>query len=140
MRAFLIPVKRPYVSRVNEEKEESEDEIKGEVGALPTDVLARLNGNSAEEIAELDKEYDFTGVPLVYRDHAKKWYNAPRPSSSRKYTATHPEVLAVYNSWLKWNLTKEGGKPHKYKGDLVKKRGLLHFQARLAAIWRHTRS
>jgi hypothetical protein len=58
-----------------EEKEESEDEIKGEVGALPTDVLARLNGNSAEEIAELEKEYDFTGVPLVYRDNAKKWYN-----------------------------------------------------------------
>jgi hypothetical protein len=48
--------------------------------------------------------------------------NAPRPSSSRKYIATHPEVLAVYNSGLKWNLTKKGGKPHKYKGDLVKNR------------------
>ena len=51
-------------------------------------------------------QYDFTGVPLVYRDQAKKWCNAPRPSSSRKYIATHPEVLSVYNSWLKWNLTK----------------------------------
>jgi hypothetical protein len=61
-------------------------------------------------------------VPLVYRDQAKKWYNAPRPSSSRKYIATHPEVLSVYNSWLKWNLTKQGGKPHNYRGDLVKKR------------------
>ena len=61
-------------------------------------------------------------MPLVYRDQAKKWYNAPRPSSSKKYIATHPEVLSVYHSWLKWNLTKQGGKPHNYKGDLVKKR------------------
>jgi len=93
-----------------------------DVGGLPVDILARLNANSAEKIVELEKEYDFTDVLLVYRDQAKKWYNAPRPSSSRKCIATHPEVLSAYTSWLKWNLTKQGGKPDNYKGDLVKKR------------------
>jgi hypothetical protein len=43
--------------------------------------------------------------------------NAPRPSSSKKYITTHPEVLSAYHSWLKWNLKKQGGKPHNYKGD-----------------------
>jgi len=58
---------------------EREDEIEGDVGPLPTDVLSRLNGNSAEKIAELEKEYDFTGVPLVYRDKAKKWQGLTVP-------------------------------------------------------------
>jgi|LauGreDrversion2_3_1035106.scaffolds.fasta_scaffold540600_1 hypothetical protein len=40
---------------------------------------------------------------------------------SRKWFATHPEVLSAYHSWLKWNLTKTGRKPHCYKGDLVRK-------------------
>jgi hypothetical protein len=115
MRKALEGIKLSLKSRAREERE---DEIKGEVA----DVFVRLNGNSTEKIAELEKEYDFTDVPLVYRDQAKKWYNAPRPSSSRKYIGTHPEVLSAYNSWLKWNLTKQGGQPHNYKGDLVKKR------------------
>ena len=42
------------------EKEERENEIKGEVGPPPTNVLARLNGISAEKIAELEKEYEAT--------------------------------------------------------------------------------
>jgi hypothetical protein len=77
---------------------------------FPTDVLSRLNGNSAEKIAELEKEYDFTGVPLVYRDQAKKWYNAPRPSSSKKYIATHPEVLSVYHSCSERNQKSTGNR------------------------------
>ena len=123
MRKALKGIKLSLKIREKEEedeREEKKDEIEPE-SPSPL-VLALLNGNSAEKIAELEKEYDYTGVPLVYRDQAKKWWRADRPSSSRKWFATHPEVLSAYNSWLKWNLTKQGGKPDNYKGDLVKKR------------------
>jgi hypothetical protein len=92
------------------------------IGAPPTHILIRLNGNSVEKIAELEKEYDFTGLSVKKREEAKKWYKADQPSSSKKYIATHPEVLSAYSLWLKWNLTTTGGKSPHYKGDLVKKR------------------
>ena len=47
---------------------------------------------------------------------------ADRPSSSRKWRATYPEVLSAYRSWLRWNISRSGVKPHGYKGDLIKKR------------------
>ena len=88
------------------EDEKKEDEIEPEPPS--PDILARVNGNSAEKIAELEKEYDFTGVPLVYRDQAKKWFKADHPSSSRKWKKTHPEILSAYNAWLRWNISRSG--------------------------------
>jgi len=32
-----------------------------------------------EKIVELEKEYDFNRVPLVYRDQAKKWLGLTVP-------------------------------------------------------------
>jgi hypothetical protein len=69
--------------------------------------------------AELEKEYDFTGVALKNCEEAKKWFQAVRPSSSRQYG---PTVSSAYNLWLKWNITTTGGKSKTYNGDLVRKR------------------
>jgi hypothetical protein len=77
----------------NKEKEEKvvakikerEEEMKAVIGSPPTHVLLRLNGNSVEKIAKLEKEYDFTDVSVKEREEAKKWYNADKPASSRAY-------------------------------------------------------
>jgi hypothetical protein len=111
----------------NKEKEEKvvakikerEEEMKAVIGSPPTHVLLRLNGNSVEKIAKLEKEYDFTDVSVKEREEAKKWYNADKPASSRAYG---PTVTSAYRLWCKWNLTSTGGKSPFYKGDLVKKR------------------
>ena len=66
----------------------------------PKHIQELILGNSAEKIAELDKEYDFTDVSVKEREEAKKWFNAEQPSSSRVYGA---KVLAAYTVWLKWN-------------------------------------
>jgi hypothetical protein len=84
------------------------------------EMMKALNGNSADNIAELEKEYDFTNVPFMReREETKKWYKADRPSSSRLHG---PTVSSAYTVWLKWNPISKGGKSHNYKGDLVRKR------------------
>ena len=88
------------------EDEKKEDEIEPEPPS--PDILARVNGNSAEKIVELEKEYDFTHVRLIDRDQAKKWFKADHPSSSRKWKKTHPEILSAYNAWLRWNISRSG--------------------------------
>ena len=75
------------VTLKNKEKEEKvvakikerEEEMKAVIGSPPTHILLRLNGNSVEKIVELEKEYDFNRVPLVYRDQAKKWLGLTVP-------------------------------------------------------------
>ncbi len=44
-----------------------------------------LVGNSAEVIALLEEDYDFSGVSVKEREQAQKWYMAEMPSASRKY-------------------------------------------------------
>ena len=104
------------LSLKNMEKEERDV---AKVGAPPADVLARLIGNSAEKILELEKEYEFTDVPLRECEQAKKWFQAMRPSTSCLYG---PTVMSAYNLWLKWNLTRTGGKSRIYRGDLDRTR------------------
>jgi hypothetical protein len=72
--------------------------MKAMIGAPPADVLLLLKGNSAEKIAELEKEYDFTDVSSKAREQAKKWYKADRPSASRQYG---PTVASAYTVWCK---------------------------------------
>jgi hypothetical protein len=83
----------------------------------PKDILALIVGNSAEKIAELEKEYDFTDVSVKEREEAKKWFNAEQPSSSRVYGA---KVLAAYTVWLKWNPTSTGKFSSNNRGHLVR--------------------
>ena len=111
MRKALEGVK---LSLKNKEKEGRD------VGELPVDILARLNANSAEKFVELEKEYDFTGVPERDCVQAMKWYKAERPSSSRTFS---PHMRSFYKVWLKWNLTGNSGIPTNYKGYEVRKRG-----------------
>ena len=84
-----------------------------------THVLLLLNGNSAEKIVELEKEYDFTDVSLKEFEQAKKWFQTVRPSSSNR---DGPTVTSAYRLWMKWNLTRTGAKSRLYKGDLIRKR------------------
>ena len=74
-------------------------------------------GNSAEVIAQLEKDYDFSGVGVKEHEQAQKWYMATQPS--RSYG---PDVLSAYYMWLRWNLTSNGKPSPHYKGDLVRKR------------------
>ncbi len=76
MRKALKGIKLSLKIREKEEREE-EEEIEPEPPS-PL-ILALLNGNSVEKIVELEKEYDFTGVALVYRDQAKKWWGLTVP-------------------------------------------------------------
>jgi hypothetical protein len=127
MRVAFEGIKLSLKSREKEERDavkvaEREGEKKAVIGTPPNHILICLNGNSVEKIAELEKEYDFTGLSVKKREEAKKWFKADQPSSSKKYITTHPEVLSAYRLWLKWNLTTTGGKSLHYKGDLVKKR------------------
>ena len=85
---------------------------------VPEDILL-LQGNSAEKIAELEKEYDFAGVSLKDCEQAKRWFKTVKPSSSKLYG---PIVSAAYRLWLKWNISRSGVEPHGYKGGLIKKR------------------
>ena len=55
MRKTLEGVK---LSLKNKEKEMQD------AGEIPVDILLLLKGNSAEKIAELEKEYDFADVSL----------------------------------------------------------------------------
>ena len=73
---------------------------------IPTEFLDIVNGNSAEKIAELEKEYDFTDVQLVYRDQAKKSFKADKPPSARKHG---PIVTSAHRMWMKWNSTEKSG-------------------------------
>ena len=76
MRKALKGIKLSLKIREKEEREE-EEEIEPEPPS-PL-ILALLNGNSVEKIVELEKEYDFNRVPLVYRDQAKKWLGLTVP-------------------------------------------------------------
>ena len=70
-------------------------------------------------IAQLNKDYDFSGVGVKERKQAQKWFMAERPSSSRWLG---PDVTSSYYQWLKWNLTGTGNPSQAYKGHLVIKR------------------
>ena len=85
----------------------------------PEHIVALTMGNSTEKIAELEKKYDFTDVSVKLREEAKKWFQAARPTASRKYG---PTIYMFYITWVKWNLTATGGKRKNYKGHLIKKR------------------
>jgi hypothetical protein len=74
-------------------------------------------GNSAEVIAQLEKDYDFSGVGVKEHEQAQKWYMATQPS--RSYG---PDVLSAYYMWLKWNPTSNGKPSSHYQGHLVWKR------------------
>ena len=53
-----------------------------EMEKAPKHVLERLKskfkGNSTEEIAKLEQEYDIADVSAKVRKEAKKWYNSQR--------------------------------------------------------------
>jgi hypothetical protein len=49
-------------------------------------------------IAQLNKDYDFSGVGVKERKQAQKWFQASRPSSSR---LLGPDVSSSYYQWLK---------------------------------------
>ena len=86
--------------------------------AKKAELSLRLVGNSAAVIAQLEEEYDFSGVSGVKeREQAQKWYMATQPS--RLYG---PDVLSAYYVWLKWNLTSNGKPSPHYQGHLVWKR------------------
>jgi hypothetical protein len=87
-------------------------------------------GNSAEDIAQLKKDYDFSGVGVKERTEDQKWFQASRPSSSRLFG---PEVSASNYQWLKWNLTSTGSRNIHYKGDLIIKREETEAGAAMAA-------
>ena len=55
-------------------------------------------GNSAEVIAQLKEDYDFSRVGVKEREQAHKWFQAGRPSSSRLFG---PDVSSSYYQWLK---------------------------------------
>ena len=76
-------------------------------------------GNSDEVIAQLKKDYDFSGVGAKELKEAQKWFMAARPSASRWLG---PDVTASYYQWCKWNPTGTGNHHQAYKGDLIKKR------------------
>ena len=87
-------------------------------------------GNSDEVIAQLKKDYDFSGVGVKERTEAQKWFMAERPSSSRWLG---PDVTSSYYQWLKWNLTGTGNRSQIYKGHLVIKREETEAGAAMAA-------
>ncbi len=73
-----------------------------------------LAGNSAEVIARLEEDYDFSGVSVKEREQAKKWYSA---------SLIHGvEFRAANYAWLKWNLTNKGNHSTHYEGHLVKEK------------------
>ena len=100
-------------------KEEFKNKKKEDLPPIPPDVLATLAGNSAEKIAELEKEYDFTGVPVKMCEEAKKWYKAIKPTSTRKFG---PEVYSAYHQWAKWNTTEKTVPKKDHKSHLIKTR------------------
>ena len=76
-----------------------------------------LAGNSAEVIARLEEDYDFSGVSVKEREQAKKWYSA---------SLIHGvEFRAANYAWLKWNLTSRGNPSRHYKGHLVREKDNL---------------
>ena len=77
-----------------------------------------LLGNSAKVIAQLEEEYDFSGVSGVKeREQAQKWYMAERPSASLIHGV---EFRAANYAWLKWNLTGNGKPSGHYQGHLIR--------------------
>ncbi len=118
MRKAYEGIKLSLKSRDKEGALKSRD--KEGVGQIPTEFIDIVMGNSAEKIAELEKEYDFTDVPLAYRDQAKKWFKADKPPCTRKYGSS---VTSAFYLWVKWNSTEKSGY---FKGEpkslLIKKR------------------
>ena len=86
--------------------------------AKKAELSLRLVGNSAAVIAQLEEEYDFSGVSGVKeREQAQKWYMAEMPTSSRKCGT---ELKVAYYAWLKWNLTGNGKPSGHYQGHLIR--------------------
>jgi hypothetical protein len=81
-------------------------------------------------IAQLKKDYDFSGVGVKERKQDQKWFQASRPSSSR---LLGPDVSSSYYQWLKWNLTGNGNPSQTYTGHLVIKREEEEAGAAMAA-------
>ena len=81
MKQALDIAKVTLMKKEQEEKfatkvEKKVEAMKAKFAASPSHIF---NGNSVEKIVELEKEYDFTGVALVYRDQAKKWWGLTVP-------------------------------------------------------------
>ena len=73
----------------------------------------RLMGNSAEKIAALEEDCDFSEVSMSQQEEAKKGFNAVKSSASRRYGG---KVLAAYTLLVKWNVESS----HTYKGYLIR--------------------
>ena len=98
------------------------------MAAKMAELSLLLAGNSAEVIARLEKDYDFSGVPVKEVEQAQKWYMAEMPSASSIHGE---EFRAAHYVWLKWNLTINGNPSHQYKGHLVRRK--LESEAAAAA-------
>jgi hypothetical protein len=89
------------------------------VAAKKKELSLLLSGNSAEVIARLEEDYDFSGLSVKEREQAQKWYMAERPSASLIHGV---EFRAANYAWLKWNLTNKGNHSTHYEGHLVKEK------------------
>ena len=84
------------------------------------DKVLHVHGNTTEKIAQLEEDYDFSGVSVgKEREQAKKWFMAVQPPSTRNLGT---EFKKAYYVWTKWNLTNTGNYGVYYKGHLVRKR------------------
>ena len=89
------------------------------MAAKKKELSLLLSGNSAEAIARLEEDYDFSGLSVKEREQAQKWYMAERPSASLIHGV---EFRAANYAWLKWNLSSKGNpRPH-YRGHLVREK------------------
>ena len=93
-----------------------EKEAKDKIVAKNAGKSNLLAGHSAEVIARLEEDYDFSRLSVKEHKEAQKWFMAERPSvefSTAKYV------------WLKWNLTNKGNPSRHYKGHLVREKDNL---------------
>ena len=73
--------------------------------------LALSRGNSQAMILMNEEVYDFSRVPEKIFIKAKKWFNAPKPS-----TDTRGEYAKAYHQWRVWNWKKY----KYYKGHMIR--------------------
>jgi hypothetical protein len=90
-----------------------EKEAKDKIVAKNAGKSNLLAGHSAEVIARLEEDYDFSGLSVNERKQAQKWFMAERPSV---------EFSSAEYAWLKWNLTNNGNHSTHYEGHHVKEK------------------
>ena len=100
------------LAKIALKEKEAKDKVVAKI-AVKSNLLA---GNSAEVIARLEEDYDFSGLSVNERKQAQKWFMAERPSV---------EFSSAEYAWLKWNLTSRGNPSRHYKGHLVREKDNL---------------